>query len=128
VDVRLRKGKGCRSVAWWGFFICTLLLVGAYVLFDLLDVDGSQMNRWPGHDMMVVATPEAAAERFFRADLATSSSDDLIAHSLFQLSFPKNCSTSPATMLLRIRQRRGLPRLNLAREQARGSSPSIDPI
>lgn len=126
--MQLRRTKRCRSSTWWGIFLCTLLLVGAYVIFDLLDVDGSQMSRWPGHDMMVVVTPEASAERFFRADLSTSSSVDLIGFSLFRLSSLKNCSTSPATMLLRIRQSRGLPRLNLAREQGRGSSPTVDPI
>jgi hypothetical protein len=125
--MRVRKAKRCRSATWWGIFICSLLLVGAYVIFDLLDVDGSQMA-WPAHDMMVVAAREVPAERFVHADGAISCPNDLRAFSLSRLPSTETSRTSAARALLRIRQSRVLPRLNLAKEHAPGSSPTVDPV
>ena len=77
--MRLRTSKRCRSITWWGIFACALLLVGTYVVFDLLDLDGSRMSRVPARDMMIGNTPETATERSLRTDLASTFPRDLLA-------------------------------------------------
>ena len=66
----LRKAQRCRPMKWWAIYSCVVLLVGAYIIFDLLDVDGSQMT-WRKHDMLVMATPETSTERLWRVDANT---------------------------------------------------------
>ena len=125
--MRVRKAKRCRSATWWGIFLCSLLLVGTYVLVDLLDVDGSQLA-WPAHDLMVVAAREVPAERFLHADGAITCPSDLHAPALTRLPSTETRRLSTARALLRIRQSCAFPRLNLAEEHAPGSSPTVDPV
>lgn len=125
--MRFPKAKRCRSAAHWGVFLCAVLLVGAYVIFDILDVDGSQMNRWPAANIIVVVTQQAEAERFLRADLASPGWTELIRPSLWRHFSTGIGRISPATTMLRIRQSRLLPRVNLRQELARLSPPPADP-
>jgi hypothetical protein len=121
--VRLGKAQK-RSWAWWGVVSFVLLTIGAYVIFDILDVDGSQI-RWPAGD--AVMTQQVDAERFFRADLSIPGSTDLISPSLSRNSSTAIGKISPATTILRIRRSWSLPRVNLYQDLARASSPTADP-
>ncbi len=125
--MRFLEARRCRSAAWRGVLLFALLLVGAYVIFDILDLDGSERNGWPNDDIIVATTQEAEAERFWRVDLATPGSSVLTPPSLSRLLLAAIDRISPATANLRVRQSRWLPRVNLYREQARTSSPTTDP-
>ncbi len=125
--MRLVKVPRRRSRAWWGVYLFALLTVSAYVLFDILDVDGSQVTGWPGDDIIVVETPQVEADRFLRADSLTPASAGLISTWLSQSSAIESRGTSQATGILRARQSWMLPRVNLQREMARISPSATDP-
>ncbi len=125
--MRFLEARRCRSAAWRGVLLFALLLVGAYVIFDILDLDGSERNGWPNDDIIVATTQDAEAERSWRVDLATLGSTALNPPSLSRLFSTSIGKLSPATANLRVRQSRWLPRVNLYREQARTSSPTTDP-
>jgi hypothetical protein len=124
--VRFLTTKRCRSVAWRGVFVCALLLVGAYVVFDVLDVDGSQMSGWPGGDMIAAETQQASTDRLFRADFSAPGPTNLLP-ALPRLSSTEIRGSSPTPTVLRIRQSRLIPRVNLHRELARTNSSIADP-
>ena len=126
--MRFRRRRRRRSATWWGVFFWALLLVGVYIFFDILDIDGPQITRRLGHQaLIVVETPDGVAERFFRADLATIHAPDLIASSLSRPSLTGFHEVSPAQMCLRLRQNRIRPRLNLSAELTRRSPSASDP-
>jgi hypothetical protein len=104
-----------------------MLLVGAYVIFDILDLDGSERNGWPNDDIIVAITQDAEAERSWRVDLAALGSTALNPPSLSRLFSTSIGKLSPTAANLRVGQSRWLPRVNLHREQARTSSPTTDP-
>jgi hypothetical protein len=128
MTVRLIGAQRRRSWVWWGVIAFALLAIGAYVLFDILDVDGSQMTGWPAGDIIVAWTPQVEADRLLRADLSTADPTGLISLSLRRCSSIEDRGLSPAAAILRVRQSRLLPRMNLHRETARAGSPSIDPV
>ena len=73
--VRSLRAKACRSAMGRSVFCCALLLVGAYVLFDILDVDGSQMISRPTDAIMSVGNsvpPEEAFRKFRGRDVDTN--------------------------------------------------------
>jgi hypothetical protein len=102
-----------------------LLIFAAYLIFDVLDVDGSQMTGWVTNDM--VMTQQVDAERLCRADLSISGSTDLLYPSLPRLLSTANGAVSSATTILRMQRRESLPRVNLHQEMSRASSPIADP-
>lgn len=125
--VRFATAQRRRSRAWWGVIIVALLTIGAYVIFDILDVDGSQMTGWPADDIIVAEALQVEADRFFRADSFTPDSTGLLYLSLSRSSTNSEGGPSPVTSLFRVRQSRMLPRVNLRRELVQTSSRSVDP-
>jgi hypothetical protein len=127
--VRFPQAQRCGSASWWGIFLCTLLLASTYVVFDVLDVDGSQMSRGPAPDMMVAATPEVAEERLVRATVAVAGSTDLLPPlSLPCLSAGGPRRISAATTFLHLPRGHVFPRVTRAAARARGSWPTADPL
>jgi len=123
--VRHGKAQRRRSRAWWAILSFGLLFFAAYLIFDVLDLDGSQMTGWVTNDM--VMTQQVDAERLFRVDLSISGSTDLLYPSLPRLLSTMSGRVSPATAILRIQRSGSLPRVNLHQELARASSPITDP-
>ncbi len=124
--MRLRRAR--RSPIFWSLLVGTLLLVGVYVLFDLLDVDGSQLKRLPAREMILAADSEAPAQRFTRPDSAASGMASLLALALPRLSSPETTRGGVSSPLVRTHQSPLLPRWSLRAEQARSSSPTADPV
>ena len=116
-----------RSRKWWGVFFIALLTMNSYVLFDILDVDGSQMTGWPGDDILVAAEPQVASDRFLRADVSPPDSAGLSYLTLSRNAAIDRRGSALALPLYRIRHGRMLPRVNLRREMARASTASVDP-
>ncbi len=105
-----------------------MFLVGAYVVFDILDLDGSERIGRSSRVPIVATNQETDAERGWRTDLATLGSIDLNPPSLSRLFASSSIGgLSSATASLRIRQIRWRPRVNLFREHARTDSPTTDP-
>ena len=52
-----------RSSAWWGLGLCLSLMIGAHVFFDMLDIDGSDLQNRIFHDSLLPQTALAEAER-----------------------------------------------------------------
>ena len=125
--VRLGTAQRRRSWAWWGVIVAALLIFGAYLIFDILDVDGSQMTGRPADGILVAEALQVEADRFFRADPFTPDSIGLLTLSLSRGSTPERHGLSPVTIPLRVRQRQMLPRVNLHRALAQTSSLSADP-
>ncbi len=110
-----------RSGPWPTLFACALLLVGAYVLFDILDVDGSQMPGWPADDILVASPLQVEANRPWRIDPATNSIVILPPGLAGRVGSDR--SALPAhPSLVQIRQSRVLPRVNLYRDRTRPSA------
>jgi hypothetical protein len=126
--VRLGTAQRRRSWAWWGVIGVALLTMGAYVIFDILDVDGSQMTGWPADDIIVAEALQVEADRVFRTDPIPPESTGLLYLPLLRCSTTERHGLLPATILLRVRQRRMLPRVNLQRALAQASSLSADPV
>jgi hypothetical protein len=126
--VRLGTTQRRRSWAWWGVFFFALLTINAYVLFDILDVDGSRMTGWPADDIIVAEALQVEADPFFRADTFTPDSTGLLYLSLSRWSTTERHGRSPGTIPLRVRHRRMLPRVSLHRALAQTSSRAADPV
>ncbi len=121
---RLRRR---RTRTWWGVFFFALLVINSYVLFDILDVDGSQMAGWPGDDILAVETLHAQADRSLRAEPPTSDSASPLRLALSRgIAIDSRGSALPST-IFHIRHSRLLPRVNLRREIAPANPLSTDP-
>jgi len=125
--VRLGNPQRWRSRVWWGAFLFALLTMSLYVIFDILDVDGSQMTGSPGNAIIVAETLQIEADRFLRGHLSTPDFAGLTSLSLARCRPTETRGLSAATTILCIRHSRMLPRVNLHRDLARASSPSADP-
>jgi hypothetical protein len=126
--VRLSNVKAGRSAWWRGLFCFALLLVGAYVLFDILDVDGSQLVGRPAHAILVVETPQVTADRFARSDGSTPGASGLISPLVVWLLPVERGGRWSTTSLLRLPMRTTLPRVNLHPESSLSPSCSADPL
>lgn len=125
--MRFGRVRRPRSRKWWGVFFFALLTMNSYVLFDILDVDGSQRTGWPGNDIIAAEELQVASDRFLRADLPSPDSAGLLSLSLAWGAAMDSRRTPLATTILRIRHSRMLPRVNLRREMALASPSSADP-
>ena len=125
--MRLGAAQRQRSGAWWGVIVVALLIIGAYVIFDILDVDGSQMTGWPANDIIVAETLQVSADRCFRADPFTPDSIGLLSLALSRSSTAESHTLLPGMIALRVRQRRTLLRVNPHRALAQTNPPSADP-
>jgi hypothetical protein len=127
--MRFRQASRRGSASWWGITLCALLFASTYVVFDVLDVDGSQLGRRSARDGTLTATAEeVAGERFFRTTVTAPVSTDLLALSLPRLSLGAPSRDSALKTLLHQRWGHALPRATLAAECARGSSGTADPL
>lgn len=125
--MRFRHASRRGSASWWGVSLCALLFASTYVVFDILDLDGSQMSRGPAPCGTLAAVPEDAGERLFRTPV-TAASTDLLPLSPSPLFAHAPSRNSSAGTLLNQRWGHVLPRVTLAAEPARASSPTADPL
>ena len=123
-----RQASRRGAARWWGITLCALLFAGTYVVFDILDVDGSQMSRGLAPNGTLTATLEAAGERFFRTPATVAGSTDLLPLSLSRLSASTPRQDFSAGTLLRQRWGHVLPRVTLGAERTRANSPAADPL
>lgn len=69
--MRLIGTRRRRSRGWWAVFVCACLAMGAYMAFDVLDLDGSNLRN-PGPGSAIAAEPgPAEGERLLPQRLAT---------------------------------------------------------
>jgi len=121
--------KRHRSRAWWGVFLCAVLAMGAYIAFDMLDLDGSSLrDAWAGSAI----TAEAVGGESERLLLPTEAAPHVTilgspvgAVGLSPISGPLH-RPAPAPRLVAWRSHI-LPRTNLAKETSSTTSPSADP-
>ena len=66
---------------------CALLLVGTYILFDILDVDGSDLLKRIFHDPFVAYAGAAEAKRVLQQGGAVVSAEHLATHKLSCVPF-----------------------------------------
>jgi hypothetical protein len=52
-----------RSAQWWVLALCSFLAVGAYIVFDVLDVDGSELQNRILHSAIAAGTSGAEIKR-----------------------------------------------------------------
>lgn len=127
--MRFRQASRRGSASWWGITLCALLFASTYVVFDVLDVDGSQMRRRSASGGALTATvEEVAGERFFRTTATATVSSDLPALSLPRLAVGALSSNFVLKTLLCRRWGHLLPRVTPTAERARGSSGTADPL
>jgi hypothetical protein len=125
--MRLSTVRKPRSRRWWGVLFFALLTMNSYVLFDMLDVDGSQMTGWPGDDIIVAEELQVVSDRFLREEPPSPDAAGLLSLSLSQGAATDRRGSPLAPINLRIRHNRMLPRMNLLREMARASTACVDP-
>ncbi|MCX5734478.1 MAG: hypothetical protein NTW68_09150 [candidate division NC10 bacterium] len=125
--MRLGTAQRRRSWVWWGVIVSALLIFGAYLIFDILDVDGSQMISRPADGILMAEALQVEADRFFRADPFTPDSIGFLSLSLSRSSTTERHGLSLGTIPIGVRQRRMLPRVNLQRALAKTGPLSADP-
>lgn len=125
--MRLGTVQRRQSWAWWGAIGIAVLIMGAYVLFDILDVDGSQGTGWPADDIVMAEGAPAQADRFVRVDPITPDLIRLRESSLSRWFTSTWHRRSPGAPLLRTRQCRNLPRVKLRPALTQTSPRSTDP-
>lgn len=123
----MRLGTVRRSRKWWGVFFFALLTVNSYVLFDMLDVDGSQQTGRPGGDIITAETVRVASDRSLRTELSAPDSAGLLYLALSRAAAMDSRGSVLPSTVLRIRHSRLLPRVNLRRELVPASPASADP-
>ncbi len=126
--MRFRQASRRGTVSWWGIALCALLFASAYVVFDILDLDGSQLSRGPALDGTLTATVEEAGERFVRTPVIVAGSVDLLPLPLSRLSENTPRLNSSAGKLRHQRWVHALPRVTLSTEPTRVGSPTADPL
>ena len=125
--MRLGTAPRRRSWAWWGVFFVALLTIGAYVIFDILDVDGSQMTGRPADAIIAAEALQVEVDRFFRADTFTPDLTGSLHLSVLPCFPTEIHGLLPVASILRARLSRMFPRVNPHRDMLRVSSPSADP-
>jgi hypothetical protein len=121
--------KRRRSRVWWGVFLCAVLAMGAYIVFDMLDLDGSSLrDAWAGSAIAAEAVG-GETERLLPPTEAAPHATVLGSAVGALWLDPLSCSfRRPAPALrLGVLHSHTLPRTNLAKETSSTTSPSADP-
>ena len=101
---------GQRGAVWWGVWTIAFVLLCAYITFDVLDVDGSQLHLRSGL-VLTVGSASAEADRVVRPrqiPLAVRLQPCTLAH---HMRLPLRLATTP---LRRFRGERLPPRRQLS--------------
>lgn len=118
-----------RSSGWWGLVLCLSLAVGAYIVFDVLDVDGSDLHNRILHNPIAPPTLSAEAERSVHEGvLPPDPRARMEAPRLVERLFaPLNASARAAPESLRSRLRGIYPRVHaVSLDSLSTSSPTDD--
>ena len=126
--MQLGTAQGRRSWAWWGVIVVAVLTMGAYVIFDILDLDRSQMSGWPANDIITAEGFQVEADRFFCADPVPLDSTGLLDPFVSRSFATERLGLLPGPIPLRVGHRQMLPRVALHRALAQTSSLSADPV
>lgn len=87
-----------RSLGWWGLVLCSLLALGAYIIFDVLDVDGSDLQKRILRNPMASQAVEAETKRALHQN---SAAPDVLGHvsvSVVLQPLSTSVSVSPHTI------------------------------
>ena len=127
--MRLIGSKSQRSRAWWGVFLCAVLAMGAYIVFDMLDLDGSRLrDAWAGSaiaaeavggetERLLPPTQTAPHAKVLGFAVGTVGLDSL-SGSFRRLALALRLGASRSHVL---------PRMKLPKESSSTTSPSADP-
>lgn len=126
--MRVNTTKRRRSQVWWGVFICACLAMAAYIAFDLLDLDGSNL-RDPLPSSAIAA--ESASAETQRVLPRLRSIPDAPVSSPQPLTIRSAPEASPPSLYLRAvctaRLAQLRPPAYASRETASVITPSDDP-
>jgi hypothetical protein len=120
--------QGRRSRGWWGIFGIALVATGFYVVFDLLDVDGSGAHAGSSQRIAGAEADRVDAESEFRSALTASRVPSAIPspthRGVFDLVMTIAARPTPAC-----HSRRGptLARAHLSRGARVSNTSSADP-
>ncbi len=128
----LKLIRGLRKQAWgWRFFLLVgFLLFGTYLVFDVLDIDGSKLpSELSSNTLATLESPEADAERLLRLGSSALSSPSRLCF----LSIPQALTDSEPsvicshTRMVAAHNPRTLARVHVRREIGPSSTPTADP-
>ena len=127
--MRLIGSKRQRSRAWWGVCLCAVLAMGAYIVFDMLDLDGSSLrSAWAGSAIAAEAAG-GETERLLPPS-ETAPQAPILGPAVGAVGFdPPSGFLHRSLPMPRLGAWRSptLPRTNLAKETASATSPTTDP-
>lgn len=118
-----------RSRPWWSVFLFAVLATGAYIAFDVLDVDGSDLRGRPASGTAVAEPARTEAEGRLRQDPLTPETPGVAsavpAHRVAALNH--RAAPYAATAITVARRHGFLARAHTDRAAARSDSQSSDP-
>lgn len=131
MGARMRRLLRERSLGWWGLVLCLLLAVGAYIVFDVLDLDGSDLRNRVLQSPLVSQTALAEAERVI---LQAAKAQFAVAGISFSALLPQSftlfnttCFQSPSVNALTQFRTTLPPRVYAARDSFPMPRPTDDP-
>ncbi len=125
--MRSVKRRQRRSVAWGVIYLCALVLVAAYILFDLLDVDGSQLpGRAAGTTIAAVLQP-APLGRGFHGQPTPFGGPEVVSPTAPCLTQAGRSGVAPVSAAFRLRLAGVRPRVHLPHEATLSSPDPTDP-
>ena len=126
------NGSGARrrrSGVWWGVFLAACLAMGAYVAFDILDLDGSQLRDPLPSNTLAAESEHLEAGRFPHHAPGAPEALGPIDFSLYHRSLvePLRGSLRTTAGPMTIRRAATRARADLRHDTSPKSSPSNDP-
>ncbi len=127
--MRCHRAQRRRSRTWWGVCLFVLLATGAYLAFDVLDLDGSDLGGRPASGTAAAEPARSEAEGRLRLDPTTP--EDLRPLSAvfgFQVAaLHPGSAPRAAIVVVFARRDRSLARAQLGRAAIASDSQPADP-
>lgn len=127
MGLRRRRWRG--SGGWWAVLLCAFLALGVYIVFEALDVDGSDLRDWLSGNAIAAQSTRAETKRPFYQASATPWASELVSLSLTLRFIAKSTQVTsripPAVFAGRPGQIR--PRARVSRETPCATSPIGEP-
>lgn len=127
--MRLFRRQKQQSWKWWYVVLFGLLAIGTYVVFDVLDIDGSELASWDlANNLTALESAEPSSCRppqIVPPERSLPSADDHLSQWLNAQS--QQGASSISTGLTRARHAPTLARIRLASELTASNSLSADP-